>query len=174
MGCSKLINEEKLKLHNGLLYDSSDGKPYSGKVFKLYSNGLKMRDGKFDLGALDGSYKYYNQNGEISKPLKENDLKFDNGIKFHPISDQKYWGMAYGIYQSGEKLYEVFYEDGKLVGDYTYFNYDGTIKSPIFKSLLVRRGMCFTSKILLNHILVQYLIFGKMGIKCLRVLIKTQ
>ena len=143
ISCSKLINEEKLKLYNGLLYDPADGKPYSGTVYKLYSNGLKMREGQFDIGSLDGSYTYYNFNGEISKPLEENDLKFDNGIKFHPISNQKYWGMAYGVYQSGEKLYEVFYEDGKLIGDYTYYNYDGTIKSPIFKSLLVRRGDVF-------------------------------
>ena len=44
ISCSKLINEEKLKLYNGLLYDPVDGKPYTGTVYKLYSNGLKMRD----------------------------------------------------------------------------------------------------------------------------------
>jgi len=142
-GCSNLINEKNLKLYNGLYYNPENGKPYSGKVYKLYSNGLKMRDGFFDLGAIDGSYTYYNHLGSIITPFEEHKLPFTNGIKYHPNSDNAYWGMAYGNYQSGEKLYEVFYENGKIVGDYTYFNYDGSIKLPIFLSLLIRRGDVF-------------------------------
>ena len=65
------MNEESLRFYRGLYYDSSDGKPYSGKVYKLYSNGQKMRDGHFDIGTIDGSYTYYDINGTIFKPIKE-------------------------------------------------------------------------------------------------------
>ena len=142
-GCSKLVNEESLKFYRGLYYDPSEGKPYSGKVYILYSNGQKMRDGHFDIGTIDGSYTYYDINGTIIKPIKESKLHFENGKKYAPDTNNEYWGLAYGNYQSGERLFEVFYEAGKVIGDYTYFNYDGTIKSSIFMSLLVRRGDVF-------------------------------
>ena len=142
-GCSKLVNEESLRFYRGLYYDPSDGKPYRGKVYKLYSNGQKMRDGHFDIGTIDGSYTYYDMNGTIIKPIKESKLHFENGKKYAPDTNNEYWGLAYGNYQSGERLFEVFYEAGKVIGDYTYFNYDGTIKSSIFMSLLVRRGDVF-------------------------------
>ncbi len=49
-GCSNLVNEESLKTVRGLYYNPNDGKPFSGKVYRLYSNGMKMRDGYFDIG----------------------------------------------------------------------------------------------------------------------------
>ena len=142
-GCSNLVNEENLKSYRGLYYNAKDGKPFTGKVYRLYSNGSKMRDGYFDLGAIDGSYTYYDEKGAIITPLKENELFFENGRRYFPQTKNEYWGMAYGNYQSGDRLFEVFYEDGKVVSDYIFFNYDGTVKSPIFISLLVRRGDVF-------------------------------
>ena len=142
-GCSNLVNEDTLSLYRGLYYNPSDGKPYTGKVYKLYSNGLKMRDGYFDIGTIDGSYTYYDNKGTIIKPIEENKLHFENGKKYFPDTDSEYWGLAFGNYQTSETLFEVFYEEGKVVGDYTYFNYDGSIKPPIFLSLLVRRGDVF-------------------------------
>ena len=85
------MNEESLESYRGLYYNPSDGKPYSGKVYRLYSNGLKMRDGYFDIGALDGSYTYYDKNGTIVTPIEENKLRFDNGKKYFPNSDREYW-----------------------------------------------------------------------------------
>ena len=102
-----------------------------------------MRDGYFDIGSIDGSYTYYDNNGTIIKPIEENKLHFENGKKYFPDTNNEYWGLAYGKYQTGEILFEVFYEQGKVVGDYTYFNHDGSIKPPIFMSLLVRRGDVF-------------------------------
>ena len=143
IGCSNLVNEETLEPRRGLYFDPSNGKPYSGKVYRLYSNGLKMRDGYFDLGSIDGSYTYYNANGGIIKPIQENKLDFKDGHKLTPGTNNKYWGLAYGNYQTGERLFEVFYEDGKVVGDYTYLSFNGLKKAPIFMSLLVRRGDVF-------------------------------
>ena len=142
-GCTKITNQDSLKLYNGLLYDPDSGKPYTGKVYSLYSNGTKMRDGYFELGALDGEFTFYNNIGEIITPLEENRLIYKNGKKYNPEQEQPFWGMAYGIYESGHKLYEVVYENGLIIGDYQYFNIDGRTKAPIFLSLLVRRGDIF-------------------------------
>ena len=104
---------------------------------------MKMRDGNFELGALDGQYTFYNKLGEIIEPVQENQLIYKNGRKYILDEGKSYWGMAYGKYQTGEKLFEVVYEDGLMVGEYHYYNKDGSAKSPIFLSLLVRRGDVF-------------------------------
>ena len=139
-GCSDLIDESELESKRGLLYNPKNSKPYSGKVYKLYSTGSKMREGVFDLGAIDGSYTYYDNEGSIINPIEENMLDLKDGKKYFPGTDREYWGLAYGLYQTGETSYEVFYEGGKLSSEYTYFKLDGSVKDPIFMSLLVRRG----------------------------------
>ena len=79
LGCTNIRDQESLKFYNGLLYDTTTGKPYTGKVYSLYSNGMKMRDGNFELGALDGQYTFYNKLGEIIEPIQENQLIYKNG-----------------------------------------------------------------------------------------------
>ena len=138
--CSNIINESELELKRGLYYNTSNGKPYSGKVYRLYNSGSKMREGVFDLGAIDGSYTYYDNEGSIISPVKENELDFKDGKKYFPNSEKEFWGLAYGQYQDGETSFEVFYENGMVVSDYTYFKLDGSVKDPIFMSLLIRRG----------------------------------
>ena len=71
IGCSDLINESDLESKRGLMYNPKNSKPYSGKVYKLYSTGSKMREGVFDLGAIDGSYTYYDNEGSIDIDYKE-------------------------------------------------------------------------------------------------------
>ena len=43
--CSNISNESDLELKRGLFYNASNGKPFSGKAYKLYNNGSKMREG---------------------------------------------------------------------------------------------------------------------------------
>ena len=81
-----------------------------------------MRDGNFELGALDGHYTFYNNLGKIIQPIEENQLIYKNGRKYKPMKDQPYWGMAFGLYRTGQKLFEVVYEDGFMTGKYHYFN----------------------------------------------------
>ena len=138
--CSNISNESELELKRGLFYNTSNGKPFSGKVYKLYNNGSKMREAQFDIGAIEGSYTYYDNEGSIIYPADEASLDFRDGKKYFANSDKEFWGLAFGTYQSGETSFEVLYENGKVVGDYVYFNRDGSIKSPIFTSLLIRRG----------------------------------
>ena len=82
IGCSDLINESELESKRGLLYNPKNSKPYSGKVYRLYSTGSKMREGVFDLGAIDGSYTYYDNEGSIINPIEENMLDLKDGKKY--------------------------------------------------------------------------------------------
>ena len=90
IGCSDLINESELQSKRGLLYNPKNSKPYSGKVYKLYSTGSKMREGVFDLGAIDGSYTYYDNEGSIIVPVEENKLDLKDGKKYFPGTDREY------------------------------------------------------------------------------------
>jgi lipopolysaccharide export LptBFGC system permease protein LptF len=84
IGCSDLINESELQSKRGLLYNPKNSKPYSGKVYKLYSTGSKMREGVFDLGAIekninlrlkDKESSIENLKDEIEKQKKRKNLK---------------------------------------------------------------------------------------------------
>tara|TARA_B100001769_G_scaffold161642_1_gene126981 strand:+ start:209 stop:556 length:348 start_codon:yes stop_codon:yes gene_type:complete len=92
--CSNIINESELELKRGLYYNTSNGKPYSGKVYRLYSSGSKMREGIFDLGAIDGSYTYYDNEGSIISPVKENELDFKDGKKYFPKFRKRILGFS--------------------------------------------------------------------------------
>tara|TARA_Y100000590_G_C15536054_1_gene945080 strand:+ start:623 stop:1003 length:381 start_codon:yes stop_codon:yes gene_type:complete len=46
-------------------YAPNDDKPYTGKIFDLYSNGSKRLEGMYSKGKKNGKWSYYNKSGEL-------------------------------------------------------------------------------------------------------------
>jgi len=74
-----------------------------------------------------------------SKPIDETSLVDKEGIMYKSDAKSPYTGEVVGYYQSGEKLYDGKYKEGVLVGDYTYYNKDGSEKEPINNNYLIDR-----------------------------------
>ena len=63
VGCSKPINESILIRRGELMYESNATKPFSGKVFELYDNGLKAFEGTYKDGFRHGDWTYNTEVG---------------------------------------------------------------------------------------------------------------
>ena len=72
-----------------------------------------------------------------SKPVDETTLIDKDGLMYLPDSDKPYTGEVIGSYPSGEKFYSGNYENGRLEGEYIFYNKDGTVKEPIIEDNLV-------------------------------------
>jgi len=131
------VNVNHLLDYGGLKYMPFSEKPFSGKVFELYSNGEKHWEKVFKNGVEDGYYKswypngrpqmkvmlrkgnwdgkytYWYENGKVKE-----EIRYSNGTK-----DGKFvfW------FENGDKNEQGNYEDGKKDGLNIIF-YDGGIK----------------------------------------------
>ena len=63
VGCSKPINESTLLKRGELMYEANATKPFSGKVFELYDNGLKAFEGTYKDGFRHGDWTYNTEVG---------------------------------------------------------------------------------------------------------------
>lgn len=63
--CNKTAKLEELKLKNGIYYNLSNNKPYSGKINERFVSGQDSLVAELDSGAFTGNYLVYYQNGRV-------------------------------------------------------------------------------------------------------------
>ncbi|SVB98682.1 uncharacterized protein METZ01_LOCUS251536, partial [marine metagenome] len=76
------------------------------------------------------------QSTDKTKTVVETALTNKDGLLYLSNSDKPYTGKVVGYYESGEKLFDGFYNTGVLVGYYTYYQKDGSVKKPINKEAI--------------------------------------
>ncbi len=66
VGCSKepINYETSLIERDGVYYTNDTNEPYSGKVFSLYSDGKKNKEGTFKDGKEDGLWTRWYEKGQ--------------------------------------------------------------------------------------------------------------
>jgi len=74
-----------------------------------------------------------------SKPVEESTLINKDGLMYLPDSDKPYTGEVFGLYETGENIYDGKYDNGQLVGEYAYYNKNGYKKEPINITTLIDR-----------------------------------
>ena len=63
------FNINNLLDYGKLKYAPNDDRPYTGKVFDLYSDGGKKLDGMFQKGKRSGKWMYYFRDGKKKKEI---------------------------------------------------------------------------------------------------------
>ena len=60
-----------------------------------------------------------------SKPIDDETLIEEGGLKYHPETRELYSGKVFGYFKDGKKKYEGFYKDGEKDGKWTYLTPGG-------------------------------------------------
>ena len=82
-GCGeKGVNEEELERREGIMYLKGSDAPYTGKSFRLFNNGQKMREENYKDGKPDGLHVGWHENGQ-----KGGEANFKDG----KMISEKYW-----------------------------------------------------------------------------------
>lgn len=131
--CTNKQNIESLIIKNGVPYTTNSEDPYSGQIFKLFSNGKVAYEGSYKNGIKSGQWLYYNLESKIIKEenynngIKDgtwkvyddsgsgiiNEQNFKNGILDGPFSEEtNSLGGAYNFSLKSN------YKNGKLNGTY--------------------------------------------------------
>lgn len=112
-GKDKVVHESKIHPKNGLIYENSTNKLFSGIIYQSYSNGKMKVKYHFKDGEKHGSYEWYYENGKIK------------GTGFHKN------GLINGKYvhynPDGKIKYSQYYVDGVLNGEYISYYPSGNL-----------------------------------------------
>ena len=134
---SETIIYDDLVYRNGLYYKKFTDVPFSGKI-------TGQSDGNFKNGKIEGIWRVYNKNGQLTHKTEYKDGKkhgfdkvyYENG-KLNTQLNYKngnLHGLVKVFFENGQLMLKGYYEDGKENGLWEYFNVDGTLeKTKIYK-----------------------------------------
>lgn len=105
------LNDPAFVVADGRL--SRDGRPFTGHVFGLHSNGHVSQRGSYVEGRKEGVQERYHFNGRIVERLR-----------YH--LDKKE-GLQQGWYGEGPRHYEAYYKQGVLDGKYVEWHQNGQV-----------------------------------------------
>ena len=123
------INVDELEEVEGIMWLKGPDTPYTGKAFKLHSNGQKSGEMNFKDGKLDGTGIAWHSNGQKAIEANYKDGEPDgltlqwhsNGQKQGEMNfkDGKPDGPSNMWHENGQRAMEASYKDGKEDGLYT-------------------------------------------------------
>ena len=109
------VNQDELEESEGIYYFKDSDTPYTGKAFKLHSNGQKSWEGNYKGGKEEGLWVWWHENGQ---KIREGTFK-----------DGKEDGLALQWHENGLKLGKGNYKDGKADGLWILWHENGQKKS---------------------------------------------
>ena len=100
-----------LEHREGIYYEKTTGKAYTGPYTELYNDNKLASEGRFLNGKLEGPFQSYYKNGKVKARYTCKEGKFN--------------GPAVGYFEKGNKRFEGNYERGKKNGEFIIYKEDG-------------------------------------------------
>ena len=156
------LNSNDVKIKNELTYSSISDEPFSGEVVSLYSTGEKVFSTVFLNGYQNSDYLYFKKDGSIQEPLNYKDIVERDGLIHSPNSDEPFSGEIVGYNDVRNKVFSGFFQYGRKVIDFSFFNDSGQkqIDTNIdsleeVDGLLVKKssGLPFSGRVYYNHLI---------------------
>ena len=112
------VESPKAQVRNGLFYLPNQQKPYSGENLCVYlSNGQYYSQGKIKDGLRDGTWTYWNENGQKKSvaTYKDNQIERQKNYQNGALINE----TQYTYYENGQIKAELSHKDGKAHGKMT-------------------------------------------------------